>query len=158
MQRWGEPRVTRDIDVTVFVGFGSETKWISLLLEHFDERIPDAAQFAKQNRVLLLLDDQKTPIDVALGGFSFERNMIKRASEWGTPQRGTITTCSAEDLVVLKAFADRPQDWIDVENVLIRQGDRMDRDLVIRELQPLVALKEEPEILSRLKSLFVKTA
>ena len=125
-------------------------------MEHFEGRIPDAIRFAKQNRILLLIDDRKTSIDIALGGFSFEKNMIERSSEWGTPQRGTITTCSAEDLIVLKAFADRPQDWIDVENVLIRQGDRLDRDLVVQELEPLVALKEEPAILERLKTLFQK--
>lgn len=117
---------------------------------------PDAVKFAKQNRILLLIDDQQTSIDIALGGYSFELNMIERASAWGTQQRGSITTCSAEDLVVLKAFADRPQDWIDVENVLIRQGDRLRRDLVVRELEPLVTLKEEPEILERLKTLFQK--
>jgi hypothetical protein len=72
------------------------------------------------------------------------------------PRHGEIRTCSAEDLVVLKSFASRPQDWIDVEKVIIRQGPRLDRALIIEELKPLAELKEEPEILSRLDQLFRK--
>ena len=52
-----------------------------------------------------------------------------------------------------QAFAARPQDWIDVEKVIVRQGDRLDRELIRTELAPLVDLKEEPEIMLRLESL-----
>lgn len=56
----------------------------------------------------------------------------------------------------MKAVAARPQDWIDVEKVIIRQGVRLDRDLVWEELRPLVELKEEPEIAEALEALFKK--
>ena len=48
----------------------------------------------------------------------------------------------------------RPQDWIDVEKVIIRQGIRLNRPLIPEELQPLAELKEEPEILENVKRLF----
>jgi hypothetical protein len=32
VQRWGEPRVTRDVDLTVLAGFGSEDRFIAPLL------------------------------------------------------------------------------------------------------------------------------
>ena len=47
-----------------------------------------------------------------------------------------------------------PQDWIDVEGVIIRQGNRLHNELILEELTPLVELKEEPEILERLRFLF----
>lgn len=75
---------------------------------------------------------------------------------WGVQGLGHIRTCSAEDLVVLKAFASRPQDWIDVEKVIIRQGQRLNRPLIIEELTPLAELKEDPEILEHLQSLLLK--
>ena len=75
---------------------------------------------------------------------------------WGIPGGGYIRTCGAEDLVVLKAFAARPQDWIDVEQVIIRQGEKLDRELIHRELAPLAELKEEPEILAQLEHLHQK--
>jgi hypothetical protein len=34
--------------------------------------------------------------------------MIQRFSLWTTPTGHSIRTCSAEDLIVLKAFANRP--------------------------------------------------
>ena len=60
----------------------------------------------------------------------------------------------AEDLVVLKTFASRPQDWIDVEKVIVRQGSRLNRQLILEELTPLAELKDEPEIMYRLQQLF----
>lgn len=32
VQRWGEPRVTRDIDLTLLTGFGNEAPFIEKLL------------------------------------------------------------------------------------------------------------------------------
>ena len=35
LQRWGEPRVTQDIDLTVFAGLGNEIPYIRELLQHY---------------------------------------------------------------------------------------------------------------------------
>ena len=67
-----------------------------------------------------------------------------------------LRICSAEDLIVHKAFASRDQDWADVDAILMRQGNRLDTRQIFDELRPLVALKEEPEILDRLKALMRK--
>ncbi|MCA9034589.1 MAG: hypothetical protein KDA91_05635 [Planctomycetaceae bacterium] len=55
---------------------------------------------------------------------------------------------------MLKAFASRPQDWIDIEKVIIRQGLRLNRKQITEELTPLAELKEDPHILEQLKDLF----
>jgi hypothetical protein len=56
-------------------------------------------------------------------------------------------------LIVHKAVADRPRDWIDIEGVLVRQQGRLDLQLVFAELTPLSVAKESPEIVHRLRSL-----
>jgi hypothetical protein len=155
-QRWGEPRVTRDLDVTVLVEFGHERPVLETILKRYQPRIPDPIGFALQARVLLLQDLSGHGIDLAVGGMPYEHRLIDRSSLWGTPGASSIRTCSAEDLVVLKAFAGRPQDWIDVEKVIIRQHEKLNRDLIVEELSPLVELKEEPEIRVQLESLFQK--
>ena len=43
-------------------------------------QLPDAAQFALKNRVLLLLASNDVPIDIALGGLPFEARTIERSS------------------------------------------------------------------------------
>lgn len=79
--------------------------------------------------------------------------MIQRSSEFQFLPEVSLRTCSAEDLITLKAFASRPIDWIDVEGIVIRHGEHIDWDVVFGELDPLLELKEEPEIRTRLEQL-----
>jgi len=55
--------------------------------------------------------------------------------------------------VVLKAFADRGQDWVDLEYVLARQRRTLDWRLIVDELQPLLALRETLDNLEKLQQL-----
>ena len=72
--------------------------------------------------------------------------------------KSALITCSAEDLIVYKAFADRGLDWHDVETILVRQGNALDFPYIYRELGPLAELKEAPEIVPRLQTLAAKIA
>jgi predicted nucleotidyltransferase len=156
LQRWGDPRATQDVDLTLLTGFGSEERFISELTEHFRPRRHDSAEFALKTRVLLLFASNDVPIDIALGGLPFEARTIERSSLWQIESEMKITTCSAEDLVVHKAFANREQDWADIERVLMRQIKRLNIDLILKELRPLLELKEAPEIEDRLRKMMEK--
>ncbi len=149
--RWGEPRETIDADLTLLTGFGGEQPFIQTLLEHFQGRIPDAEAFALANRVLLLRSRAGVGLDVSLGGLPYEELVVDRSSIHIYPPQIPLRTCSAEDLVVLKAFAGRGQDWVDVERLIVRQTGKLDWDYIRRQLQPLAELKGEPEILERLE-------
>jgi len=153
IERWGEPRVTVDVDLTLLTGFGSEETYVEALLAHFAPRRPDAAAFALVTRVLLLRAANDTPIDVALGGFSYEKEAVRRGSPFEFAPGVSLVTCSAEDLVVLKAFASRERDWLDLQGILVRQSGKLDWRYIRKQLKPLCDLKEEPEILSRLDAL-----
>src|SRR5438034_5025036 len=63
LQRWGDPRITQDADMTLLTGFGQEERFISTLVEHFRPRRSDASEFALRNRVLLLFATNDVPID-----------------------------------------------------------------------------------------------
>ncbi len=153
LQRWGEPRLTGDVDLTILTGFGDEAAYIDALCERYVGRIPDTAEFARRNRVLLLQSERGIPIDISLGGLPFEERVVERASSYRFLADVRLHTCSAEDLVVLKAFADRSRDWADIEGILIRTGSRLDWRTVEAELQPLCEAKEAPHILTRLAAL-----
>mgnify|MGYP001336683372 CR=1 FL=1 len=154
LQRWGQPRSTRDIDLNLLAGFGNEHPIIETILKRYQSRIDDPVGFALRARILLLQNISGTSIDLSLGGLPFEDRMQQRASPWSVPGAGVIRTCSAEDLVVLKAFAARRQDWLDLDSVVKRQGSGLDRRLIEDELTPLSELKEEPEILIELQKVF----
>lgn len=51
---------------------------------------------------------------------------MQRASYFAYPPGIPLRTCSAEDLIVLKAFAGRGQDWVDVERIIVRQTGKLD--------------------------------
>jgi hypothetical protein len=152
VQRWGEPRLTRDVDLSLLTGFGHETGFIDKLLESYQARIEDPVAFALRNRVLLLVRDG-IGIDIALAAIPFEERVIERSSFFEFLPGKTLRTCSAEDLIVYKAFADRQRDWADIEGILIRQGSALDVRSIEVELGPLVAAKESPGILTRLNQM-----
>jgi len=156
LQRWGEARETVDVDLTLLTGFGAEAPFIARLTTAFHPRIEDAPAFALANRVLLLRTDAGVGLDVALGGLPFEARAIERSSTFRYPPDVHLRTCCAEDLIVLKAFADRPRDWADIEGILIRQAGSLDWVMVRDELAPLLELKDSPESLDRLEQLRVR--
>ena len=156
MQRWGEPRLTVDADLTLLTGFENETDFIQTLVTKFRTRRPDAAEFALEKRVLLLCASNDVFLDVALAGLPFEERTIERASPWKISADASLTTCCAEDLVVHKAFANRDLDWLDLKGILQRQGMRLNVDLIFEELRPLLQLKEEPEIEERLRQMIAE--
>lgn len=149
--RWGEPRETVDVDLTVLTGFGGEQPFIEALSRRYEARIDDAAEFARTRRVLLLRAASGVGLDIALGGLPFEEAVVERATEFTFPPDVPLRTCSAEDLIVLKAFAARSKDWMDVEGIIVRQSRTLDWKYVIAQLGPLAELKEAPEILTELE-------
>jgi len=156
VQRWGEPRQTRDVDLTIVTGLGGEARFVDTLLEAYHARIPDARRFALERRVLLLETATGVPLDIALAGLLYETRVVERSSAFAIEPDVWLTTCSAEDLAVLKAFADRPQDWLDVEGIVVRQAAALDRDVILAELHPLLELKEDAAAERRLLELFQK--
>jgi hypothetical protein len=152
LQFWGEQRLTKGVDLTLLTGFGAEEFYIDTLLQKFPHRIDDAKNFALRNRVLLLQTENGIGLDISLGAFSFEETMINRADYQTYLPSIKLKICSAEDLIVLKAFADRGKDWSDIQTILIKQK-KLDWAYIDRQLAPLVELKEAPEILTKLENL-----
>ena len=153
VQRWGEPRLTQDVDLTLLTGYGQEEPYIDALLERYRSRIESPREFALTRRVVLVKTEDGIGIDIALGGLPFETKAVARATEFEFVSGERVRTCSAEDLVVMKAIAGREQDWMDIKAVVIRQGAQLNWKQLILDAAPLCDLKGEPEIIDRLEQL-----
>jgi hypothetical protein len=154
VQTWSEPRYTKDVDITLLTGFGTEEPFIDALLARYRARRPDAREFALINRVLLLQSDTGIGIDIAMGALDFEEAATCRATPVEVYPGLFLHLCSAEDLIVMKAFAGRPQDWMDVRMTIVRQGkSNLDWAYIDTHLRPLAEAKEAPEILDQLAAL-----
>lgn len=156
VQAWAMPRATIDADLTLLTGFGHEESYVDALLAEYRPRFPNAREFALRNRVLLLWSHNQCGLDIGLGALPFEENSIKRSIVAEIAKNCRLRVCCSEDLIVHKAFAARDQDWADIDTILMRQGNKLDVPLIFQELEPLVALKEEPDILQKLQDLLRK--
>jgi hypothetical protein len=64
-------------------------------------------------------------------------------------QESAVRLSSAEDLIIHKAVAGRPQDLRDIEGVVYRQGPALDAEYVRRWLRAFAEVLEQPELPDR---------
>jgi hypothetical protein len=99
--RWGEQRMTKDVDLTLLTGFGGEEAYIATLLEEFAPLCPDPMAFALRNRVLPVRTKAGFKADIALGGLPFEEQAVNRATDYAYAGHVVLRVCSAENLLVM---------------------------------------------------------
>lgn len=146
VQRWGEPRLTHDVDLTVLAEIGSEERIIDICLDGFRARLDDARAFALQHRVVLLYASNGVQVDLALGATSFEAECIRRATPYEFEPGCRLPTCTAEDLIIHKAVAARPQDIADIRGTVNRQYGKLDLARIRRWLAIFAEIKEDPDL------------
>jgi hypothetical protein len=115
----GRPRLTRDIDALVDL---SEDRWPDVLSAvrsfSIEPRIDDTLGFARRTRVLLLRHvPSQIDIDVIFGGLPFERDAVT-TGQTHSLGRFDIRLPRVEDLMIMKAVAQRPRDVMDLEALL----------------------------------------
>ena len=147
----GRPRFTRDIDAIVVLGEEGWGEFLSAAARfRFAPRRSDALAFAKQARVLLLRHEPSgIEVDVVFAGLPFEEEAIARAV-WVECEDIRLPLPTPEDLLIMKAVANRPRDLADVEALL-----DCHRNLNVRRIRRWVrefaAALDRPEILSDLE-------
>lgn len=146
VQRWGEPRLTHDVDLTVLAEIGNEERIIDICLEGFRARIEDARAFALRQRVILLFAGNGVEVDVALGGTSFETECFDRATPYEFEPGCVLPTCSAEDLIIHKVVAARPQDIPDIRGIVNRQFRNLDLARIRHWLKVFAEVKEDADL------------
>jgi predicted nucleotidyltransferase len=142
----GVPRLTRDVDITIAGGRIGVDDLIDRLREHgLAVRIDDAAAFAAANQVLLLRHEPSgVDVDLSLAWLPFELEALNAADVLDVAGI-RVAVARAEDLVVYKAVAFRPQDQQDIERLLVLHGPGMDLTRVRRLVAEFAAALDEPE-------------
>lgn len=151
--RWGHPRVTQDADFVAMTGWDITPDDLRYLNENVRPRESDEDKFAMVNRVYRGYGSNGASVDIALGAIDFERQMIARATPFEFLPGCVLRTASAEDLIVMKAFAGRRQDWADIENVAIQQWGNLDWSYTFNKLDELCTMSERYEAVPTLEQL-----
>ena len=89
------------------------------------------------------------PLDISLGLPGYEDEVMRRAAPVEVAPGKQVRICSAEDLIIHKAIAGRPQDAHDIEGVVYRQFAALDAAYIRRWLREFAELLENPEIQQR---------
>jgi hypothetical protein len=154
----GVPRLTVDIDATVAAAqVDIERLAAALGHQRIRPRIDDAVAFARARQVFLGVHEPSgTPIDVSLAWLPFEEEALRLGQDrdFGGV---TIRVPRAEDLVIYKLVAARPQDLDDVESLLVLYGPSMDLDRVRRTVGEFAAVLEDADRPKALEALLRKT-
>jgi hypothetical protein len=151
--RWGSPRATEDVDISLLTGLGNEARIVERILKDFAPRSDDAGAFALESRVLLITPSNRTSIDVALTAYPFEEEIIQRASKYQFAKGVRLTTASAEDCILMKAkaIASRSRDWQDIRDIAEAQSQQLEWDYIERQLVGLSEAIEADDLITRLK-------
>lgn len=118
---YGEPRFTRDIDITL----GIDTNELAKVLHAFQQpafvpRPADIESFVRETSVLPLEHRESgIRLDLIFSYTPFERNAIARANMF-TIDEMPVAFAAVEDVIILKLFAGRPRDEEDVKSILIK--------------------------------------
>ncbi len=124
---WAEPRVTADVDVIVAATGDRVEEALAQAkpLGFKFEKTRKAAQLRRQGMCRLFYGNRH--FDVVCGTSAVEIRAIERA----VPVRllgQDVRVVTAEDLILFKLLAARPQDLVDVQRVFQAQRGRLDKE------------------------------
>ncbi|WP_454061783.1 nucleotidyl transferase AbiEii/AbiGii toxin family protein [Candidatus Nitrospira salsa] len=120
---YGEPRLTRDIDVTLGVGVDHLSAIEGLVKKiGFQSLAPDTA-FIHETMVFPC-QDQETGIriDLIFSQSAYEQAALQRVNAISF-HKTDVFFASAEDVVIHKVIAGRPRDIEDVRAILLKNED-----------------------------------
>ncbi|HON37823.1 conserved hypothetical protein [anaerobic digester metagenome] len=123
---YGEPRLTRDIDITLGVDTGCLDEILDLAGELSLRALPDdVKEFALQTMVLPCLHEKTgIRVDFIFSFTPYETQAIQRANKIEILET-EVCFASPEDVIIHKIFAGRPRDREDARSILLR-SDNLD--------------------------------
>jgi hypothetical protein len=125
----GEPRLTKDIDITVAAGLEQLESVLQVAAGSNLEPLVNPEEFTARTMVLPCLHRESgIRVDFILSFSPYEREAIERAVgvEVGN---SLVRFATAEDLIVHKVLAGRARDLEDVRSILLK-NPKVDRSLI----------------------------
>jgi len=127
---YGEPRLTRDIDVTLGIGV-SELARIKKVLPAMGLKIlvKNEREFVERTMVLPTKDkESEIRVDFIFSFSPYERQAIGRARDIKVG-RTQVKFASLEDVVIHKVISGRPRDLEDIKSILVK-NPKYDSDYI----------------------------
>ena len=140
---YGEPRLTRDIDITLGVGLERLDKVVAAARQVGLDPLVEPADFTVKTLVLPCEEPAtKIRVDFIFSFSPYERQAMQRTRSvrMGSAE---VRFASPEDLIVHKVFAGRPRDMEDVKAVMLKNDD-LDLGYIRHWLREFAAATGQP--------------
>lgn len=132
---WGEPRLTRDVDLKILLKREEAGRLVKLLKAAYSCISDDPEKTLRQVGFLFVRETDGPRIDLLLADTSFDEEAIRRACSVEVGPDLSLNVCRAEDLIIYKMISTRARDHEDVRGILLRQGRRLDESYVLHWLR-----------------------
>ena len=153
---WSRPRTTDDVDLKVLLDRDSARRLLDVLQPDYIPLQADPLQALRRNGVLFVKDADGIRIDLQLADVSLDESAIQRAESVELEPGLTARVCTAEDLILYKMISTRPQDQVDVENIVRRQANALDDRYVMKWLRALEQALDDSTLVSTYQRLRAK--
>jgi len=151
---YGEPRLTRDIDITLGVGIDHLDALLQIIKKIPLRALPeDVAAFVQKTMVLPAIDESTgIRVDFIFSFTPYESQAINRANHIMILGQD-VFFARVEDLIIHKIFSGRPRDMEDVRIVLLKNHD-IDTRYIETWLMEFDAAADEKVFLSAFRAFF----
>jgi hypothetical protein len=154
LAQWGVVRATYVVDLQVLAPGGDYAAARKALRTAFPQA---ARQEIGRSPFIVAVSIGDVIVDFLLALPGYEELIIERAirrdlNGW------SAWICSAQDLIIQKAVADREKDWLDVEALLTEQRGRIDLTYTSGWLAQFAEALERPEMMGSYNMLVARSS
>jgi hypothetical protein len=145
---WGEPRVTRDVDLKIRLERHEADRLFGVLSPDYTPLLSDPQRAVREQAMLFVQDSAGTRLDLLLADTPYDVEAIRRGRMAEVYPGAPITVCSPEDLVIYKMVSTRSRDHQDAASVIRRQGNRLDDACVLDWLTQFEQALDDPTLVA----------
>ena len=118
---WGEPRLTRDVDLKVLLKREQADRLLTSLPPEYRRLSPEPEDTLRRLGFLFVADATGIRVDLLLAETGFDVEAIARGRQVEATAGETVAVCTPEDLIIYKIISTRSRDHDDVPGILRRQ-------------------------------------
>ncbi len=118
---YGEPRLTRDIDIILGIGVDGLDRVKKIIpIVRLESLVQREEEFVERNMVLPTIDKKSgIRVDFVFSFSPYERQAIERAKDIKLGN-SIVRFASLEDIVIHKVIAGRARDFEDIKSILLK--------------------------------------
>ncbi len=145
---WGRPRLTGDVDVTVFLDPEDPEPFVAAMERSgFELRVTNIRDFVTRTRVFPFTHTASgLALDVVLGGPGLEQEFLRTARQVDVGDV-VVPVIGPEELIVTKVLAGRPKDLDDVQGILRAREHALDLARVRALIRVLESAIDQSDLL-----------